>query len=105
MKEEFISEGIRPVAGTSDVGGMARGEPGFPKRFIWRGKEYALDKVLETWKESGPCRTHGQEKYLRKHWFRIRTADGLEMKIYFDRQARNKSQSKKRWWLFSLVRS
>ena len=54
-----------------------------------------LAKVLETWKQSGPCKSGSNEKYLRKHWFRIRTTDGLEMEIYFDRQARSKHQAKK----------
>jgi len=49
MKEEFVSEAIRPVVGSSDVQGMARGEPGLPRRFVWRDKEYAVDELLETW--------------------------------------------------------
>ena len=47
MGEEFVSELIRPVAGSFDVGGMARGEPGLPSRFMWRDKEYAVAEVLE----------------------------------------------------------
>ena len=105
MKEEFVSEPIRPVLGSSDVQGMARGEPGFPRRFLWRDKEYALDELLETWKESGPCKSHSGEMYLRKHWFRIRTTDGLQMKIYFERQPRSKGQAKNRWWLFTICQS
>ena len=34
MEEEFVSEPIKPVAGTFDTVGMARGEPGLPGRFI-----------------------------------------------------------------------
>ena len=102
MKAEFVSEVIRPVAGAGDSAGMVRGEPGFPKRFIWRETEYVLAEVLATWKQSGPCKSGSNEKYLRKHWFRIRTADGVEMEIYFDRQARSKRQAKNRWWLYTV---
>ncbi len=105
MKEKFVSEPIRPVLGSGDVKGMARGEPGFPHRFIWRDKEYVLGEVLETWKESGPCKSHSKEMYLRKHWFRIRTTDDLQMKIYFERQPRSKNQAKNRWWLFTICQS
>ena len=102
MSEEFVSEPIMPVAGTFDTTGMTRGEPGVPGRFVWREKEYAVLDVLETWKESGPCRSGGSEKYLRKHWFKVRTDNGLEMTMYFERQARTKRQSKKRWWLYTI---
>lgn len=101
--EEFISEPIMPVAGTFEPAAMARGEPGLPGRFIWRDKEYAVVDVLEVWKESGPCKSGGPEKYLRKHWFRIVTDNGMIMTIYFERQPRAKSQNKTRWWLYTVI--
>jgi len=101
MSEEFVSEPIKPVANTFDLTAMTKGEPGLPGRFIWRDKEFAVANVLETWKELGPCRSGGPEKYLRKHWFKVRTEDGLEMTIYFERQARAKRQNKTRWWLYT----
>ncbi len=104
MSEEFVSEPIVPVAGTFDATGMMRGEPGLPSRFVWREQEYTTANVLEAWKETGPCRSGGPEQYLRKHWFKIRTADGLEMTIYFQRQPRTKRQDKKRWWLYTVKR-
>jgi hypothetical protein len=102
MGEEFVSEPIKPVADTFDISGMTKGEPGLPGRFMWRDKEYAVANVLEAWKESGPCRSGGPERYLRKHWFKVRTEDGLEMTIYFERQARSKRQNKTRWWLYTI---
>jgi hypothetical protein len=102
MSEEFVSEPIKPVADTFDLTGMTKGEPGLPGRFIWRDKEYAVANVLETWKELGPCRSGGLERYLRKHWFKVRTEDGLEMTIYFERQAKSKSRNKTRWWLYTI---
>ena len=102
MSEEFVSEPIMPVEGTFDATGMTRGEPGLPSRFVWREQEYEVAEVLERWKESGPCKSGSPEMYLRKHWFKIRADDGLEMTIYFERQARTKRQSKKRWWLYTI---
>ena len=102
MQEEFISESIVPVEGTFDTAGMVSGGPGLPGRFLWRDREYAVAKVLEEWKESGPCKSGSNEMYLRKHWFKILTADGLEMTIYFDRQPRSKRETKKRWWLYTI---
>jgi len=102
MNEEFVSEPIEPVAGTFDATPMTRGEPALPGRFIWRDKEYTVAEVLQAWKELGPCKSGAHEKYLRKHWFRIKTGTGREMTVYFERQPRSKSQNKMRWWLYSI---
>lgn len=102
MQEQFICDPIKPVVGTMDTRAMTRGEPGLPGKFIWRDEEYTVAEVLEKWKETSPCRSGGGERYVRKHWFRIRTTDGREMKIFFERQARSKRQSKLRWWLYTL---
>ena len=104
MIEEFVSEPIKPVAGTFDTTAMTRGEPALPGRFIWRDKEYAVAEVLQVWKELGPCKSGGPEQYLRKHWFRIKTETGREMTIYFERQPRSKHQNKMRWWLYTINR-
>lgn len=104
MSEEFVSEPITPVEGTFDTTGMTRAEPGLPGRFVWREREYAVAEVLKAWKETGPCRSGSPEQYLRKHWYKIRTGDGLEMTLYFERQARAKRQNKKRWWLYTVGR-
>jgi len=102
MRERFVSEAIKPVAGTMDTSMMATGEPGLPMRFVWRGDEYAVDTVLEKWKETGGCKSGGDERYVRKHWFRIRAADGSEMQIYCDRKPRTQRTAKSRWWLFTI---
>ena len=104
MNEEFISEPITPVQGTFETAAMTRGEPGLPGRFVWRDREYATTEVLETWKESGPCISGGGEQYLRKHWYKVKTDDGLRMTIYFERQSQSKSQNKTRWWLYTVER-
>ena len=104
MVEQFVSEAIKPVAGSCDAAAMSRGAPGLPAGFVWRGKEYTVTDVVEAWKESGPCRSGGGERYLRKHWWRIRTGNGVEVVVYFERQARSKGQDKTRWWLYSVDR-
>ena len=102
MPEQFVSEPIVPVAGTMDTVRMARGEPGFPGRFVWRDTEYGLAEIVETWKETGSCTSGGNEKYVRKHWFKITTTTGDLMTIYFERQPASRHQRRKRWWLFTV---
>ena len=102
MDEQFISEPIKPVVGTFDSAAMTRGEPGLPDKFIWRNTEYEVAEVLKVWKETGPCKSGAPEQYLRKHWYKIRTECGSEMTLYFERQARSKTKSKTRWWLYTI---
>lgn len=105
-REEFISEELIPVAGAGDAAAMARGEPGLPARFTWRGGDYAVAGVLKTWKTSS--REGGRadgELYLRRHWYQIVTAAGDVMNIYCERQARNPKRPKARWWIYTIERS
>ena len=96
---EFISEAIKPIEGSFVTSSMAAGEPGLPSRFIWRNTEYEVNKILKTWKTTGPCRNGSREQYVRKHWFHIETTNGQQMEIYFDRQPRSKQG---RWWLATI---
>lgn len=102
MREQFICEQIKPLE--IDISTMAIGEPGTLIRFSWRKTEYTVAQVLRKWKEVGQCRNGGKgaEKYVRKHWYHIRTTDGQEMKIHFERQMRSRSQRIRRWWLYTL---
>ena len=102
MGEQFVSERIQPVGNTMGAQGAASGEPGLPGMFHWRGEEIAVETVVEKWKETSRCKSGGDEQYVRKHWFRIRASDGREMKIYFERQARSRSQRMQRWWLYTV---
>jgi hypothetical protein len=104
MVEEFISEAIQPVAETMDATRMAMGEPGLPRQFRWRSQIVNITRVLNTWRETGPCHHGGGEQYVRKHWFEVSTDSGEKMKIYFERQSRS-AKKKKRWWLFSTEKS
>ena len=79
---------------------MATGAPGLPREFSWKGGKFAVLEVLECWKETGSCRHGSGERYIRKHWFRIRAGPDTEMEIYFERQARAKTGS--RWRLYTI---
>jgi len=101
--DEFICEALTPLAGTGDAAGMARGEPGLPKRFTWRAQEYRISGVIRQWKSSGPCRNGSGEMYLRRHWYKILTDPPLIMTIYCDRQAKNRKCPKARWWVYTIA--
>jgi phosphoribosylglycinamide formyltransferase-1 len=99
-QDRFVGEGIIPDDASFDAAGMATGAPGLPRSFSWRGAHYSVLEVLEAWKESGDCHHGSGERYVRKHWFRVSTTQGVEMKIYFERQKRSSGGS--RWRLFSI---
>ena len=99
MAETFIGESIQPVAKSFDITATSRGEPALPKRFTWRGREYAVVEVLEREKGYGPCPSG--EIYLRKHYYKVRTDDGSVMRIYFERHPHS-PRERDRWWLYTL---
>ena len=101
MSRQFISEPIKPDTTTFVTARMATGEPGLPMRFVWRGRMFQITEVLETWRKTGPCRHGSGERYVRRHFYKIRTDSGSIMTIYFDRQYRLRSQRTIRWWLLS----
>lgn len=103
MGKRFVGEPIEPVRDAMDTRRMAIGEPGLPREFLWRGKRYRVARVLEQWRRTGPCRSGSDELYVRKHWYRVLTADGLEARLYFERQPRSGRERKTRWWLHSIV--
>jgi hypothetical protein len=101
MSEQLVSGKLTPIT-TGNAQSVIIGAPLLPVKFIWRGDEFVVGEILDTWKETGAC-THGSgERYVRKHWFHIRTTQGDEMKIYFERKARSARQAKQRWWLYTI---
>ena len=102
MKEQFISEQLKPVTDLVAPTSFAIGAPLLPAEFVWRGTSLLVTEVLEEWKETSPCRHGSGEMYVRKHWFRLRLTTGEEIKIYFERQPRFSGGNKARWWLFSI---
>lgn len=102
MAEEFVSEPIEPDAGTFDAAAMARGEPGLPAGFTWRGRHYSITAVLAEWKESEAWDHAGGERYYRKRHFRVRVDSGEIMSIYAVRHIKRGQSAKRRWRLFSI---
>jgi len=101
MREQFVSEPIKPVVETADTASMAVGEPGLPREFLWRGRAIVIGSVIRAWRETGPCRHGSGERYVRKHWYEIATPGGEIMKIYFERQPR-RGQLASHWRLYSV---
>ena len=101
--EQFISEPIEPVRGTTEPTRMAIGEPALPGKFTWRGDQYTVVEVLLKWKQTGPAKGGHESTYLRKHWYRVTTDRGIEMTIYFQRQPSSRAKAKERWHLYSIV--
>lgn len=99
---QFISEMIVPDPTSLDPRAMARGVPALPQQFTWRKRRYRVKAVVITWKDYGDCRHGSGERYLRKHWFHIRTDDGTEMKLYFLRQPGAGRSARARWWIHSI---
>lgn len=100
MNETFVGEAIHPEDMSFSLSPMAMGKPGLPRKFSWKGRSFSVLEVLEEWKEAGDCRHGSGERYVRKHWFRVRTTGALEMRIYFERQRRSSGGS--RWRLYSM---
>lgn len=98
--ETFVSEAVVPKPGTFDAAAMSRGEPGVPRAFTWRGRQFEVAAVLSTWKTS--TRERG-EMYLRRHWFEVRAATGERLTLYCERQTKTPGRPKARWWLYKMV--
>lgn len=104
MTERLISEAIEPLYGDgAEYRAFVVGEPIPPSRFRWGGREVAVAVILETWKGLSPQPASGQGgRYVRRHWYRIRTADGEVMTIYVVRTAPNRTRGQQGWWLYSV---
>jgi len=75
---------------------MARGEPGLPASFTWRGRVYVVGKLLAKRKKTGSDRG---DVYVRRHLFEIETTTGERMTIYCDRQTPRRGS---RWWIYTV---
>lgn len=103
---EFISELIAPVGPSFDAGAMARGEPGLPQAFEWRGRKVAITSRLEQWKAtSAEGGRAGGQVYLRRHYYRLAMADGCVWTVYFTRQTPPSGSPKSRWFLYTIAQS
>jgi len=96
---QFISEPLTPEPGSFDASGMARGEAGMPSRFGWRGETHEVAELLEKWVTSSQAQG---EAYLRRHWFKLRTAGGITMTIYCERKPKPMKTARQRWWVYTV---
>ncbi|HEY7727935.1 MAG TPA: DUF6504 family protein [Candidatus Eisenbacteria bacterium] len=103
-RERLISEAIEPDLTTSAGHAYRVGDPVVPGRFRWRGEEYAVAAVLRAWRELSPGTRAMPSRYVRRHWYRVRTADGSEMTLYVERRGRTRGRSRPGWWLYSVIR-
>jgi len=101
---EFISEPITPDVGTFDAASLARGEPGVPTGFTWRGAHYEIVELLDAWKESEAEDHAGGERYYRKRFFKVRVGTNEAMTLYCLRHTKPGQAAKKRWWLYTIER-
>ena len=99
---ELISEPIVPRTGTFDVSRMARGEPGLPEGFRWRGVSTDIHEELATWKESSREGGGAGDLYLRRHYYKLRMSDDRVWTVYFVRQTPRSGSPKNRWFLYTL---
>lgn len=103
--QEFISEPLKPRAGTFDTTRMGKGEPGLPTAFTWRGHEYEIRGIESTWKESTREGSAQGDLYLRRHCYKLLMSDGSIWSVYFTRQTPKSGSPKARWFLYSIDRN
>jgi hypothetical protein len=95
-----VLEPIVPEPGTFAAQTMARGEPGVPARFSWRGTTYVVVEVLDSQRELGRCYAGANETYVRRHVSKVRVASGEVMTLS---AARGSSRGPHRWILRSIL--
>lgn len=96
-RSRLVSEEIQP-AGGFDVAAMARGEPGLPPAFTWRGAVHEVAAHLRSWKGFRPD-TGSSEMYLRRHYHELRMEDGATWIVYCLRQVGSRQAARHRWFL------
>src|SRR5512146_2545970 len=101
-RERLISEPIAPVPDAEPADHPHEmGEPVLPSRFRFRETEFRVDAVLEGWKSYSPRAANTRGRYVRRHWYRIRTDSGRVLTIYFVRTTQTGSRKEKGWWVYS----
>ncbi len=97
----LVSEPIVPDTNSFDTASMARGAPGVPGRFTWRGREFRVRSLLNVRKNLRPCRSGSAERYVNKHFYDIETETGERMTIYRTRSGSLKDS----WMLYTIDES
>jgi hypothetical protein len=99
----FVSEPIRPTSAPISAAALAAGTPSLPEGFTWRKTEHRIAEVLDESKITAR-ESFSNEKYVRRHQFRVRMEDGAVWTVYFLRQPGRSSGGRKapRWFLLSV---
>jgi hypothetical protein len=97
-----VMEPVTPEPGSFDPRAMARGEPGVPRRFSWRGTTYVVAEVLGTRREVENYSGSDKDTYARRHVVRVRTESGEVMSLSATRGARGHAT---RWILREMETS
>jgi len=99
---EFVSEAIKPDRLSFDAAAMAAGVPGLPTGFTWRDRHFEIAAILSSWKESEGCSHGSGERYLRKHFWQVKTRSGETLTVYAVRRVKRGEDPKQRWWLYTI---
>lgn len=100
IEPRAVLEPIDPEPGCFLAAAMARGEPGVPARFAWRGTRYEVVEVLDARREVAPCYAGADETYVRRHVTRVRVTTGEVMTLSASRAG---GRSAARWYLRSVT--
>lgn len=87
----FVSERVRVE---SDVA-RADGEPATPSRVFWGDETIEVAGVLEAWKTYSEPQSKSGGRYVRRHYVKVRAADGRELTLYCERGA-------PAWYLYAV---
>ena len=101
-RPRLVSEEIQPEKGAFDAVAMARGEPGLPPVFAWRGTLHGVAARLRSWKGFRPD-SGSPEMYLRRHYHELRMEDGTTWVVYCLRQAESRQAARHRWFLEKIL--
>ena len=96
MSSRHALEPIEPEPGSFDARRMARGEPGLPLRFTWRGRRYEVAEVERAWRELSAAPSPGADRYVRRHGYDVVTTDGTRMRLVGERGRGSRAG---RWWI------
>jgi DNA polymerase-4 len=101
-RPRLVSEEIQPEKGAFDAAAMARGEPGLPPAFAWRGAVYGVVARLRSWKGLRPD-TGSPEMYVRRHYHELRMEDGATWVVYCLRQTGSRKAAHHLWFLEKIL--
>lgn len=95
---------------------MYRKRPTCPSHFSWRGEEIAIAELVESWVDYGRRGRMAQNMQpahaalaaqrgswgVGRFYFRVRSSDGRQFEIYYDRAPKNVDDRLGNWFLTRL---